>query len=261
MKIGVSTACLYPLLTEKALEEVGKSGIRETEVFFNSEGELKKQFVKELAKIKDYYGLNVLSIHPTMSLAESFMFFSAYDRRKDEGLESFKRYGEITAELGAKFVILHGGKPNGILSDEQYFERFCEIGRATAENGGVLLQENVVKFRAGNMDFLKKMNGYLGNDARFCLDVKQCIRGGYSPFDAVDMLKNSIKHIHISDNDSQKDCKIPYKGDFSLVDFLKRAETNGFSGDTVVEVYRDAYGEYDELFSSVKKLREIYKNG
>ena len=45
MKIGISTACLYPMLTEKSLEEVGKSGIKDAEIFFNSMGELEKDFV------------------------------------------------------------------------------------------------------------------------------------------------------------------------------------------------------------------------
>lgn len=260
MKIGISTACLYPLLTEKSLEEVGKSGIKDVEIFFNSMGELKKDFVSGLKEIKDRYGLNIISIHPTMSLAESFMFFSAYDRRCEEGLEDFRRYGEITDELGAKYVILHGGKPNGILSDEQYFERFMEISDAVAENGGVLLQENVVKFRASDLNFLKKMCDCLGDKAKLCLDVKQSIRGGYSPFDAVKVLGKNIKHIHLSDNSPHKDCTIPYKGNFDMTGFLSFAEKCGFEGDCIIEVYRDSYGEYEELFSSVSRLKKDYHN-
>ena len=260
MKIGISTACLYPMLTEKSLEEVGKSGIKDAEIFFNSMGELEKDFVSKLKNIKDNFGLNIISVHPTFSLAESFVFFSAYDRRKEEGMDVFRRYGEITNELGAKFVVLHGGKPNGILSDEQYFERFSEIAGAVGQNGGTLLQENVVKFRANDLGFLKKMCDYLGENANICLDVKQSIRGGYSPFDAVKLLKGNIKHIHLSDNSPEKDCKIPYEGTFDMVKFLKYAENCGYNGDCIVEVYRDAYKDYSDLFSSVEKLKKDYKN-
>lgn len=260
MKIGVSTACLYPLLTEKSLEEVGKSGITDVEIFFNAMCELKRDFVLKLRSIKENYGLNIISIHPTFSLAESFVFFSAYDRRKEEGMEIFKRYGEITAELGAKYVILHGGKPNGILSDRQYFERFAEIAGAVSLSGGVLLQENVVKFRANDLAFLEKMCDYLGDKANICLDVKQSIRGGYSPFEAVSLLKGSIKHIHLSDNSPEKDCKIPFEGTFDMVKFLRYAENCGYKGDCIVEVYRDAYKNYEDLFLSIEKLKKDYGN-
>ena len=145
IEFGISSACFYPLETEKALELMGKNGVKNAEIFFNALCETKKDFVKQLKSIADYYGMNIVSIHPTMSLAESFMLFSAYDRRKAEGIEQYKRYGEITAELGARYVIMHGGKPNGILSDEQYCQRFLEVSDAVDQSGGLLLQENVAK--------------------------------------------------------------------------------------------------------------------
>ena len=54
MKIGVSTACYYPLETELSLKEVGKAGIDTTEIFFNASIELEQNFVDELKSIKDY---------------------------------------------------------------------------------------------------------------------------------------------------------------------------------------------------------------
>ena len=257
MNLGISTSCFYPLLTEKSLELLGKNGIKTTEVFFNATSELSKDFVKELKKIKDYYGMSINSVHPTMSLAESFMLFSAYDRRKEEGLEYFKRYGEICSELGAKYIILHGGKPNGVLSDIEYFERFAEISAVSKQTGGVLLQENVAKFRAGNIDFLKKMSEYLGDDAAFCLDVKQCIRGGYSPFDALLLLKNGVKHLHLSDHNATKDCLLPSKGTFDFYEFLLSAERLCFDVTSVIEVYQDSFETETDLFDSFSWLKNV----
>ncbi len=259
MKVGVSTSCLYPMLTEEALIKIGESGIKNTEVFFNALGELEPNFINELKSIKENYGLNILSVHPAMSLAESFMLFSAYDRRKEEGLDWFRRYGEICDELGARYVILHGGKPNGVLSDEEYFERFAKIDKAVRENGGTLLQENVRRFRAADLDFLKKMAMYLKDNVGFCLDVKQSIRNGYSPFTAYETLKDNVKHIHISDSTKEKDCMLPLKGDFPILDFIKTVKEGGYNGDLMVEVYEDAYESFDELFSSVKNLMSALK--
>ena len=40
MDIGVSTACLYPLETEKALYELAKREVKNVEIFINSVDEL-----------------------------------------------------------------------------------------------------------------------------------------------------------------------------------------------------------------------------
>lgn len=256
MKIGVSTSCYYPLETELSLTEVGKAGIDTTEIFFNASIELKQDFINELKKIKDYYNINVTSIHPTASLADSFMLFSAYERRLKEGLDTYKRYGEIAAQFGAKYVILHGGKPNGVLDEDGYCERFLQISDAVAEGGVVLLQENVAKFRAGSLDFLEKMKKNLGERAAFCLDVKQSIRNGYSPFAVMELLGDSVKHLHLSDNNEYKDCMLPLEGTFDFKAFLNCAVSNGFSGDGVIEVYRNAYKEYSELGRCLENFKK-----
>ena len=123
MNIGVSTASFYPLETEAALEKLGKAGVKHTEIFFNALSELKPAFIDILEDILDNYDMKVTSVHPTMSLAESFMIFSSYERRYYEAEEQYRRYSEIAARFGAKYIIMHGGKPNGLTTDEEYCER------------------------------------------------------------------------------------------------------------------------------------------
>lgn len=256
MKIGISTSCLYPEYTERCLKEIAQNGVEATEIFFNANCELEPQFIKDLRAIKDYYGIKICSVHPTMSLAESFMLFSNYDRRYFEGLQSFKRYGEIAAELDANFVIMHGGKPNNAIDNRQYYERFAAVAAATKKSGGILLQENVVHFRAGSPQVLCEMSEYLGDDAAFCLDVKQSIRGGYSPFEVLELLGDKIKHLHLSDNTPENDCMLPLEGQFDFKAFIEKAVEKGYKGDAVIELYRTAFGDSSELFESHKKLCE-----
>lgn len=256
-KIGISTSCLYPLETENSLKFLGASGVKRAEIFFNAACELKDDFVELLRKIKDEYGMKIVSVHPTMSLAESFMLFSAYERRYYEGLEQYKRYGEIAAELGAEYIIMHGGKPNGVLDDLSYCERFVSIARAVKENGAQLLQENVVNFRAGSLDMLRTMKEQLGGEVGFCIDVKQSIRAGYSPIDAINTVGENLKHLHISDNTPDNDCMLPTRGSFNFTELFCAAENNGFKGDAIIEVYRNAYGEYSEIIDSYKKIKAI----
>lgn len=254
MKIGISSSCLYPMHTEESFKLIASQGIELTEIFFNANCELQPPFIKQLREIKDEYGITVGSVHPTMSLAESFMLFSNYDRRFCEGLDAFKRYGEIAAELQAKYVIMHGGKYNGTMDNHGYFDRFATVAEAVKQNGATLLQENVVNYRAGSLETLEDMSNYLGNDVNFCLDVKQSIRGGYSPFDVLKLLGGKIKHLHLSDHNEKYDCMLPLDGDFDFKDFLCKAKQNGFTGDAVIEVYRNAFGEPTELFDAHKKL-------
>lgn len=254
MKIGISTSCLYPMYTEQSFRLIAKNGVELTEIFFNANCELQPPFIKQLVEIKNEYGITVSSIHPTMSLAESFMLFSNYERRFYEGLEIYKRYGEIAAELNAKYIIMHGGKPNGTMDDYGYFDRFAKVAEVVSQNGATLLQENVALFRAGNLETLGHMSEYLGDNVNFCLDVKQSLRGGYSPYDVLKTLGSKIKHLHLSDSNDTHDCMIPLSGNFDFKDFLTTAKKCGYTGDAVIEVYRNAFGEPQELFESHKKL-------
>lgn len=255
--IGVSTACLYPLETEKSFETLGKSGIGTTEIFFNALCELSPKFIRQLKKIKDEYGMKVVSVHPTMSLAESFMLFSAYARRYDEGISQYKRYAEVAAELGAEYIIMHGGKPNDVLDNYGYCERFARIADAVKESGAQLLQENVVNYRAGNLEMLKYMAETL-DDVGFCIDVKQSVRGGYSPFDALEAVSGHIRHLHISDHTAENDCMLPLRGNFDFAGFFKTADDLGYCGAAMIEVYRNAYKNTEEISESYRKLKNFY---
>ena len=260
MKIGVSTSCFYPLETEVSLENLGKAGIKHTEIFFNALSELKQSFVDILIDIKEEYGMTVASIHPTMSLAESFMIFSNYDRRYREAEEQFRRYSEIAAQLGAKYIIMHGGKPNGILTDEEYCERYMRLKEITRENGADILQENVVRFRAGEIEFMRSMRNILGDEAEFCIDLKQALRCGYDPYDLISEFSDNIKHYHISDHSISSDCLLPGDGGFDFESFFSLLKNKGFDGSCIIEVYKDCYDSYKEIYNSFANLKNCYCN-
>jgi len=255
MKIGISTASFYPIETEIALEEVGKAGAKATEIFFNAASELKSSFIDILYDIKKHYGLEVVSVHPTMSLAESFMIFSAYERRFRESLDNYSRYSEIAAELGAKYIIMHGGKPNGILSDEEYCQRYMQLKEATLKNGVTVLQENVAHHRAGEIEFLRSMRNILGDDAEFCIDIKQSIRCGYDPIELTKEFIENTRHYHISDHSTASDCMLPGNGCFDFKQFFKILKNADYDGSCIIEVYSNAYHSLSEIKDSFEKTQ------
>ena len=81
MEIGASSACFYPLDTEKSFHLLCENGFRSIEIFLNSPCETSAPFIKELKSIKDCYGANVTSLHPYESFGEGYNFFSHYYRR------------------------------------------------------------------------------------------------------------------------------------------------------------------------------------
>lgn len=257
MKLGISTASFYPLETELALEEIGKSGVKTTEIFFNAESELKDCFVDILVDIKEKYGLEIAAVHPTMSLAESFMIFSAYERRFQESLRHYRRYSEVAQRLGAKYIIMHGGKPNGILSDQEYCERYMALKEETRRNGVTVLQENVANFRSGDIEFLRSMKEILGDEAEFCFDIKQSVRCGLEPMEVIKEFYNNIKHFHISDHSVAGDCLLPGSGKFNFKGFFEYLKNNRYNGALITEVYNFSYKEYEEIFVSVKNMQNI----
>lgn len=257
MKLGISTASFYPLETELALEEIGKSGVKTTEIFFNAESELKDCFVDILVDIKEKYGLEIAAVHPTMSLAESFMIFSAYERRFQESLRHYRRYSEVAQRLGAKYIIMHGGKPNGILSDQEYCERYMALKEETRRNGVTVLQENVANFRSGDIEFLRSMKEILGDEAEFCFDIKQSVRCGLEPMEVIKEFYNNIKHFHISDHSVAGDCLLPGSGKFNFKGFFEYLKNNRYNGALITEIYNFSYKEYEEIFVSVKNMQNI----
>ena len=59
MKIGASTACLYPLETEAAVKKLSDSGIKNIEIFFNADCELRGSLFETIKKTVDECGFFV----------------------------------------------------------------------------------------------------------------------------------------------------------------------------------------------------------
>ena len=84
MKLGASTACFYPLETEKALLKVTELGYKYAEVFMNAPSELEEPFLKQLNTIAKDGGTDIVSVHPFSSFMESTCIFTDYQRRFDD---------------------------------------------------------------------------------------------------------------------------------------------------------------------------------
>ena len=257
MKIGASTSCLYPMVTELALYNLLEMGVMNLEIFFNTSSELDKKFVKSMKReVKRHKG-KILSLHPYSSSFEPYMFFSDYERRFSDMLEDYKKYFEAANELGAELIVIHGDKLPARLPEEKYFERFARIMECGKEYGVVVAQENVNLHRSQDPEFLCRMREWIGEETKFVFDVKQAVRAGFDPYDFAERLGSGIAHIHVNDNDSKAHCMLPGKGEMDYLRLKSIVQKNGCDPNWVAEVYRTNYGEAYEIKESVEWLDNL----
>lgn len=254
MRVGASTACFFPLETEKALANVLDLGFDTAEIFFNTSSELEDSFVRNLKRDVDAYNAKILSVHPFSSALESNCIFAEYERRYYDFVDLYKKHFHAAALLGAQVVVIHGSVAvqKRDLSDDFYFERFQRLVDLGKTEGVIVCQENVVRFRSQNMEFLKQMRSALGNDFNMVFDIKQSIRSGYNPLEFLNEFKNDVRHIHLSDNTPQADCLPPGRGSFDFRSLFDMMNSVGYDGGYVIEIYSKGYDVKKELALSKK---------
>ena len=258
MEIGASSACFYPLETEKAFEGIAELGFRYSEIFFNSICELEPSFVRELKKIKDAYGMTVVSLHPFRSFSEGFEFYSSYKRRFYDGLEYYKRYFDAAATLGAEYIVMHGAKGKCDIGIEEYAQRFGELNELAESNGCVVAHENVVNFIGQSVEFMSFMKDTLGDRFKMVLDVKQALRAGVEPCEFIKSVGESIVHVHLSDYSDKKDCVAPgVQGKRDFGELFTMLDKAGYNGRYIIELYSDGYSERQEIMQSAEYLQNI----
>ncbi len=259
MDIGISTGCLYPMLTEDCLKTLCEIGFRHFEIFFNTFSELETEYLDDILKIISPYNAKIKSIHPFTSGFESYLLFSNYQRRFYDGVKFYEKYFQTAKYIGAEKIVLHGLTTvyKSSLTDSEYFKRF-DILQNSAEKYGVrILQENVNLFRSNDIRFIEKMIAEIPQSAEFVCDVKQAVRGDISPLEMIKAMGSHLKHIHINDFDHDNNCVLPGKGCFDFEKFFDTIQNTGFDDDIIIEVYRFSFDKINELADSYEFLKKF----
>jgi sugar phosphate isomerase/epimerase len=259
MYLAISTACLYPLQTEFALQELLEQGFRHFEIFANSESELCDEYIETLKKKLNKYNASVYSVHLFTSGFEPLMFFSNYPRRLYDSIEQYKRYFAATRKLGASVLVFHGDRFEGALCVEEYCKRFSLLTRAAKEEGVIIAQENVSRCKSRSLEFIRSMKKLGGEgEFKFVLDLKQTIRSQTNPFDMLDVMGTDIINVHISDSTKENDCLLPGCGDFDFTKLYNSLVKINYTGPLVTEVYRHNFNELSEINESLKYANKLF---
>lgn len=257
MKVGVSTACLFPVDLEQALQHLAEQGIDFCECFFNTPSELKADSLHRMKTLADSHGMSISSIHSFHSEMETFYFFTNYKNRVEDGIELYRRYFEAAAKLGAKYLIFHGDHAARLFSpysEEQSFENIHKLWSVGKEYDVELLHENVCRCKGGHPDYLLRLHQTIP-ELGFVLDCKQALRAGHQPMEFVEALGSSIRHVHLSDSLIQdgsiiKDCLPPGRGNFDFRTFFYALVKKGADPSVIIELYSNSFKTMDELTGS-----------
>ena len=255
MKIGISTACLFPKPIEESLYELAVNGTACTELFINTHSELKKSFAHSLANMLKRFDVQCASVHPFTCEIEQLMIFSEYERRINDILEYYKLYFQFMNIVGAKIFVFHGGKADK--GKEFYCERYSKLFRLGKEFGVITAIENVSRCQSRSSAFIRDISSMLGNEFAFVLDTKQAVRAGETPFAFLDAAGKSVVHVHISDSGELGDCLPIGRGNFRFKPFFDKLNALNPDANVILELYRSGFCGISDLISSYNVLTKM----
>ncbi len=257
MNIGLSTGCFFPQETSEAVKRAGKLGAKYIEIFFNTHSELREEYLYKLKNIIDEYGMQVISIHPYSSAIESFMFFSMHDYKLQDSIELYEAYFKACNILGCKYIVLHGCFTRYDFMDmKRYCRNLNELSRKAREYGVYISQENVYKFKCGYIKNIEEFVKYADKDVKFTFDIKQAVKSRQSIYKILELTKDRISHVHISDFTGRKYSLVPFTGSFNYDRFFKYIKENTTAEAALVELYSPMIEADKQLMEAVTKLQK-----
>ncbi len=255
LRAGVSSACFFPMDTLHSVQKLTEWKVPNIEIFFNSFQELKPGYLEQLAECCRASQTQVVSFHPFTSGSESFYFFTDYPGRIQDGLEIYRHFLHAANYLGAQLLVFHGASVFSSLSMEKSAEHFYALDRMAREEYGVTVAyENVVRSKSKEPDYLLELKQWYPQLA-CVLDVKQALRSGKDPLEYLEKLGDSIRHIHISDSDVQRDCLPIGQGTMEWSALFEQLKQQHFDGYIIQELYSDSYQGQEEVLDGFRQLK------
>lgn len=258
MNFGISTACFYPeVLTEDTIEIISDIGFSTCEVFFESFDEMKGDILNKIKYNLEKYNLNVRTIHPFPSPFEPFLF-DKYERRRLEMESKFIDACMAANFLGAEYYVFHGERSTKAESDAKWTAYIMDnLSRVAAKYNVKIAWENVSWCRSNSPDFIKAVLENMNEKIYFTLDVKQANRSFRNIDEYLNVFKDRLVNVHISDTDINNDCLLPGFGEYNLVDMINKAKALNRDCQFIIEVYRDNFNGIEDIKKSFNYIKNM----
>lgn len=258
MQTGISTASLFGRFnTEDALSFLSENNVKAAEVFLESFCEYNKEFGDFLAARKG--NTKVHSIHTLTTQFESTLY-SVNARAEKDSFVLLDKTMQAARAMGAKYYTFHG---LARVKRTPYFIDFERCGAITQriidvceEYGVTLAYENVHWAYYNYIGFFselkKRTSGLKGT-----FDIKQARQSGVDFREFIDEMGKDIVTVHLSDIDENGKMCLPSRGVTDFSEVFSRLRDKGFDGALLLEVYKNDFKEFTELFDSLNYITDL----
>ena len=253
IKIGLSTASVYPLRTEAAFEYAARLGYDGVELMVWAESV--SQSVEAVAALSAHYGVPVLSVHAPCLLISQRVWGA-------NPIPKLERSVRAAEQLGAQTVVVHPP----FRWQRRYAEGFSDqVARLEADSEVLVAVENMYPFRADrffgasgtSIERMRKRGGgpgpgisafapsydpLDGNHAHYTLDLSHTATAGTDALDMARRMGDGLVHLHLCDGNgaSTDEHLVPGRGSQPTAEVCQMLAASDFSGHVVLEVTTSA---------------------
>lgn len=229
IKVGMSTAAVYPESTARAFARAAELGYDGVEVMVQTEAV--SQDPAALAGLMDDFAMPVLSVHSPCLLVTARVWST-------DPLVKLARSIDMAERLGAATVVVHPPFLWQRTAAAHFTDGVAELQGRTD-----------VRIAVENM-FPVKVRGTVVNSYRphwnpvpaghrwFTLDLSHTATSGTDAIEMAGMMGDRLAHLHLADGSgSAKDEHlVPGRGAQPCVEILESLARNGFDGSVVIEI-------------------------
>ena len=249
IKVGLSTASVYPLKAESAFAAAAALGYDGVELMVW--GESVSQDIGAISQLSRRYDVPVLSVHAPCLLISQRVWGS-------DPIEKLTRSVQAAERLGAQTVVVHPP----FRWQRRYAEGFSEQVAWLEERSDVMVAvENMFPFRtdrffgAGqpSIDRMRRRGGHPGagisafapsydpldgGHAHYTLDLSHTATAGTDALDMASRMGSGLVHLHLCDGNgaATDEHLVPGRGTHPTAEVCQMLAGSDFTGHVVLEV-------------------------
>jgi sugar phosphate isomerase/epimerase len=249
IKVGLSTASVYPLRTEAAFEYAVRLGYDGVELMVWAESV--SQDIEAVAELSRRYAMPVLAVHAPCLLISQRVWGANPIAKLDRSVRAAE-------ELGAQTVVIHPP----FRWQRRYAEGFSEqVALLEASSDVIVAVENMFPFRAdrflggtqASIERMRKRGGKPGpaisafspsydpldgGHAHYTLDLSHTATAGTDALDMARRMGSGLAHLHLTDGSGAyiDEHLVPGRGTQPTVEVCQMLAASAFSGHVILEV-------------------------
>ena len=249
IKVGLSTASVYPLRTEAAFEYAARLGYDGVELMVWAESV--SQDIPAIRRMSESYGIPVLSVHAPCLLISQRVWGA-------DPVAKLERSVRAAEDLGAQTVVVHPP----FRWQRRYADGFTDQISALEQSSDVMVAvENMFPFRADrifgtgqpSISRMRKRGGSPGiavsafapsydpldgNHAYYTLDLSHSATAGTDAMEMAGRMGEGLVHLHLCDGSgaSTDEHLVPGRGTQPTVEVCQMLAASNFAGHVILEV-------------------------